>query len=115
MLHGASRTVILTRRHAFKLPSLRSWRGMLWGLLSNLRERERSGSPDLCPVRFSLPLGLLVVMPRCAPVPLDLIPDPRAMPADDPDAWKADSFGLLNGRVVRVDYHGAVEPKSVVR
>lgn len=110
---GMSRVVVLTKRRAYKIPALSSWRGFLWGLLSNLRERERSGEPGLCPVLWSAPGGLLVVMPRCSQAPLELLPDPHTAPSDDPDAWKADSYGLLAGEVVRLDYHGAVEPKEV--
>ena len=105
--HSATRIVILTRHRAYKLPSVRGLRRFLWGLLANMAERERSGAPGLCPVLWSMPGGLLVVMPRAERAPLDLLPDPGSAPADDPDAWKPDSYGLLNGEVVRVDYHGA--------
>lgn len=110
--HGYSRTVILTRRRAYKLPSFRSWKGALWGVLSNLKERERSGAPGLCPVLWSLPGGLMIVMPRCGRPPLDLLPSPGSAALDDPDAYKACSYGLLDGQLVRVDYHGACAPRE---
>jgi hypothetical protein len=103
---GASRTVLLTRRYAIKLPSLRSYRATLWGLLSNLAERERAGGPGLCPILWSLPGGLVVVMPRCERAPVDLIPSTEHR--GDPDGAKADSWGVYQGQIVRVDYHGAV-------
>ncbi|MCM5689520.1 hypothetical protein CN140_02645 [Sinorhizobium meliloti] len=66
--NGATRTVILTRRYALKLPSFKSWRLFLQGLLANMQEREfgKAERDGLCPVLFSIPGGLLVVMPRCS-------------------------------------------------
>lgn len=107
---GYSRTVILTRRRAYKLPSLASWRRFLWGILSNLRELERSGSPGLCPVLWGFPGGLLVVMPRCDPAPASLVPAGSEDPGDL-DAGKFDSWGLYRGLLVRVDYHGVCDPE----
>lgn len=110
---GSSRAVILTRRRAYKLPRLASYPAFLWGLLSNMRERERSGHPGLCPILWSLPLGLLVVMPRCEAAPEALIPGgPQG--DGDPDAYKSSSWGMLRGLLVRVDYHGAVDPGEVI-
>jgi hypothetical protein len=126
---GVTRTVILTRRHAVKVPSLRAYgggiAGALWsicrGILANQAEAEWWRNADsktrtmLCPVRWSL-AGVVNVYPRCEPFeandeqqlamfdgnwrPLD--PDPA--PGDE----KPDNYGWLteNGarRLVRVDY-----------
>ena len=88
---------------AFKIPRLTSWRAFLNGLLANLTEAEfaRLHDPRLCPVLLALPLGLLVVMQRADPLPPSV-----ALPRWDdlPVERKRDSFGLLNGRRVAVDY-----------
>jgi hypothetical protein len=111
---GASRTVLCTRTRAFKVPSLRGWKPFLWGLLANLQEREfgRAGWPELCPVLWSLPLGLLVVMPRAR-----VCTDADGLTDDDyrrlthhtdrcvPAEWKPSSWGYLpDGRLVAIDY-----------
>lgn len=51
---GRNRFVILTDRHAIKVPSLRSWRDFLFGLLNNMREAQACHDhPALCPVRIA--------------------------------------------------------------
>lgn len=114
MLHGATRTVILVGGLAFKFPSLAyGWRPFLRGLLANMQERDwwhSSANDGLCPIRFSLPGGFLVVMPRCEPV-VDVAKvyesfverGSHRIPAENKD----DSFGWLGGDVghlVVVDY-----------
>lgn len=74
---GCTRVVFLVGRWAFKVPNFFEWRLFLKGLLANMMERLmwRNLSADfqglkcldgvpLCPVKFSLPGGWLVVMPR---------------------------------------------------
>jgi hypothetical protein len=109
---GSTRTVILMKRHAFKLPTLSSWRRFLQGLLANMQEVNwsRIDSPYLCPVLFHPPLGFLVVMPRCASI--DSIKT-GSMEAENwrdkgsyliPVEYKADSFGYYGGGIVAIDY-----------
>ena len=123
---GVTRTVILTRRYAIKVPSLRGLgegRGarqrlasLARGLLANQSEYTWHAYEPwaglVAPVVRSWLGGLVQVYPRCEPwiatpeqqmamfkrtwLPLQLDPDPG-----DP---KADSFGWLAGRLVRVDY-----------
>lgn len=105
---GTTREVILVGRWAVKVPSTRSWRLFLTGLLCNMRERafSRMGEPRLCPVRYSCPGGWWVVMPRCEPI-TDAECDLASMAyADLPFVEKkACSFGRLpDGRIVAVDY-----------
>lgn len=111
---GISRTVILTRRYAIKVPSLRGGcgsgpRGRLWsfahGILANLSEREWSDTPDVCPVLWCL-LGLVNIYPRCEPLPepcgeIDYDAIGIVGPAGDK---KPDNLGLLDGRIVWIDY-----------
>lgn len=118
LMRGATRAVLLTKRHAFKVPRLASWRLFLCGLLANMQEREfsRTGWRELCPVLFSIPGGWLVVMPRAEP-----LSDYRWAEIDEwlpqnregcdyvvPVERKRDSFGWLVeqgvGRIVAVDY-----------
>lgn len=112
--NGVTRLVLLTERWAIKLPRFGyGWRFGLKGLLANLQEREfaRCGWPELCPVRFSLPGGWLVVMPRAT-----MLTDGEWAALDFesfrnklPEYWvpveeKRDSFGTLNGKIVAIDY-----------
>lgn len=115
-IHGATRWVFLTRRWAIKLPSARSWRSFVAGMLANDQECTFSAAysyrlSGLCPVRFRLPLGLLVVMPRARPLTdsewdrfdyLGFINrDFWQIPAEN----KRDSFGWLDDLLlVAVDY-----------
>lgn len=100
---GRNRLVLLTRRYAFKIPSLRSWQDLLYGLLNNLTEARvgTSGHAGVCPVLWHIPGGWLVVMPR---LPIlteaDEIPNIEGLCVER----KMDSFGRYNDRIVAVDY-----------
>lgn len=107
---GSSRWVFLTPRWAIKVPRPMGWRRFLTGLLANMDERtvSRSGAVALCPVVWAVPGGWLIVMPRTRPLTdveagqLDYCGHMEGTGAD----WeaKASSFGILNGRVVCIDY-----------
>ncbi len=112
--HGICRTVLLVGPYAVKVPSLRGHaaggvrgrlEGFCRGILANLSEATWSSfepfAGRIAPVRFSLLGGLVQVYPRCEPAPEDaelfrLDPDPGDV--------KPDNFGLLDGRLVRVDF-----------
>lgn len=111
---GITRTVVLAGRWAVKVPSLRGGsygpRSVLWsltaGIQANLSEREWSGTPGTCPVRWSL-LGLVNVYRRCVPVPdgADVDYDSTGWPYDtDRMDRKPDNVGYLDGRLVWLDY-----------
>ena len=119
--YGTTRIVILTSRWAIKLPALTEWRLLLLGLLGNMQETRFSKAkwPQLCPVRFALPGGFLVLMPRADQLSREQF---SAFSALDYAEWikggeplakgewiipvenKLDSFGVLDGRIVAVDY-----------
>lgn len=121
---GVTRTVILTKRWAIKLPCLvYGWKFFLYGFLANMQEAAWSGIDErLCPVRIALPGGLLVVMPRCERLTdeefiAEVIPHwgqqvdsetglPLPTSVLFPVEMKTCSFGRLNGRIVAVDYGG---------
>lgn len=102
---GRNRLVILTRRHAIKVPSPRCWRDFLFGLLNNMNEVEWCREPAHCPVVWAAPLGLVVVMPRAR-----ILTDAEfaLIAGDIPDGCraehKASSWGWLGTRLVAVDY-----------
>jgi hypothetical protein len=111
LAYGTTRTVLLTKRFAFKFPSAVEWRLFLLGLLGNMQEARFSGlSPNLCPVLFSIWGGFLVVMPRCRPLSisdfgeLDVTKFTHLSDMTLPVENKMDSFGWLNGKIVAVDY-----------
>lgn len=111
---GITRTVIITTRYAIKVPSLRGGslggaRGRLGGfargLLANQSEYQwhdfEPWAGKVAPVLRSWLGGFVQVYPRCEPVAVDAL-----LPLLDPDPGdhKLENFGVLNGRVVRVDY-----------
>lgn len=103
---GRNRWVILTRRWAIKVPRPTSWRAILFGLINNLNEaawsREGTGR---CPVRLAIPGGFAIVMPR-VPILDEIAFDVAAFNEAHGLRVEAkpDSFGLLNGQIVAVDY-----------
>jgi hypothetical protein len=117
---GITRTVLLTRRYAIKVPSLRGGssggtRGRLqsfcWGVLANVSERQWHGfagwNGAVAPVLHSWLAGIVQIYPRCAPLPVDEhgvfdgdLPELDPNPGDP----KPDNFGILAGRIVRIDY-----------
>lgn len=113
---GSTRTVILFFGWAVKLPGswMRGyrWKSLLQGLLANMQERAfaRTGWPELCPVAFSLPGGLLLIMRRAAPLSRDewfafdfsgfVERDDYFVPVEE----KMSSFGKFGGRIVAIDY-----------
>lgn len=120
--HGITRTVLLTRRYAIKVPSFRGHceggvRGRLYGfacgILANDSERKwhnyEGWNGQAAPVLRSWLGGLVQVYPRCDPLPVndrDEYVGSLPLPVLDPDPGdhKPDNYGLLNGRVVRIDY-----------
>lgn len=124
---GITRTVVLTKRYAIKLPSLRPYgnglAGLLWsicrGILANQAEAQwwRNALPDqrpfLCPVLHSWLGGIVNVYPRCQPMVVprgvamamfrrEFRPLPMLMP--QPGDNKPDSYGWLDTRLVVLDY-----------
>jgi hypothetical protein len=111
--YGTTRTVLLIGSLAIKIPSVTEWRLFLLGLLANMQEVKFSKTKweELCPILFYLPLGFLVVMKRCESLTRQQF---ESFDIDDfrekPDHLitfvenKIDSFGILNGKIVAVDY-----------
>ncbi|GAA4439343.1 hypothetical protein [Phytohabitans houttuyneae] len=116
--HGITRTVILTRRYAIKVPSLRGGstggvRGRLqafaWGVLANQAEYQwheyEPWAGKVAPVLRSWLWGLVQVYPRCVALTereWGTLQFPRLDP--DPGDHKPDNYGWLGGRIVRIDY-----------
>ncbi len=110
---GITREVFLIGSYAIKIPKLKyGWHKFLCGLLANMQETEfsKTGWSELCPVTFSIPGGWLLIMRRARPLTLDefLSFDPfkfRDRPEYTvPVEHKQDSFGILDGRIVAIDY-----------
>lgn len=126
VLRGGSRIVLLVHKYAIKMPRIDSWRLFLYGLLANIHEKQwadgvaeygelgTGGIADyVCPIAFYVPGGFLSVMPRCHQR-TGLYEDFKASFArSDEDTVrilsnivedKDDSVGILNGKIVAVDY-----------
>ncbi len=117
---GISRTVILVGQWAVKVPSLRGHvtgdmrgriEGLCRGVLANQSEyRWHTYEPWagwVAPVLRSWLWGVVQVYPRCEPLDIPDDETGRAtLPVLDPDPGdvKVDNFGLLDGRIVRLDY-----------
>lgn len=111
--YGTHRTVYLIGKYAIKRPVFVEWRLFLYGLLANMQEARfwrETKWPELCPVVFAVRGGFLTVMRRAEPLGrVDFF-------HFDPEIWrerkdytvpvesKLDSFGVLDGRIVAVDY-----------
>lgn len=104
---GQTRRVLLVGGWALKVPRARNgWRFFLMGMLANANERRWSGfDARLCPVLWCGPFGLLLCMRRAEP----LDADPPEMPSLPFLDMKRENFGLLEGRVVSVDYGETIE------
>lgn len=120
--NGSNRLVFLTRRYAFKIPNVRRWFQVCWGLIDNMQERRANGlgrfgrrQDGICPVVFSLPGGFLNVMPRARPLTdaewasFDPYAHCRRRDESGTEYWisaepKRDSFGVLGGEILAIDY-----------
>lgn len=110
-LEGCTRFVILTKNHALKIPQIMyDWRMPLYGMLGNDREGRMSRlHDDLCPVKLSLPFGLLNVQPRCRMLTYEEFEEnleeiTRISKSFSISERKHNSYGYLNGKIVVVDY-----------
>lgn len=107
---GITREVILCGRWAFKLPSLRSWWLFLEGLQCNMNEWDRRKcSTQFCPIVFRIPGGFLNVMRRCEPYTEWRYEEMYNLFYSENKCHsfvenKECSFGILNGKLVAVDY-----------
>jgi hypothetical protein len=116
MIHirrGVTRTVLITRRWAIKVPQLKGHDkglpGVLWslarGLLANLSEQKWSHTPGVCPVRWSIAGGLINIYPRCEPIDHEPTPEEYESTGYFGPADKSRSnVGHLNGKLVFLDY-----------
>jgi hypothetical protein len=113
---GAHRRVLLTKNWAFKFPNFDfGWKAFLKGMVANDNELEFSKVAKwrhlLCPIPYHLPFGFLNVMPR-----VDVF-DGKGYIKHLPEIKKRfdclhgslveakwDSYGILLGRIVAVDY-----------
>lgn len=110
---GATRTVLLVGKYAIKMPSFVEYRLFLHGLLANMQEVSfsKTGWPELCPVYFYIPFGIMTVMPKCEPLTKEQFDnfdyDKFTIHDDYVLTYiehKIDSFGILNNKIVAVDY-----------
>lgn len=114
---GATRTVFVFSKYVVKVPRLKNrksfFAALYQGLLSNLQERywSKFNYPQLCPIVFSDIFGLFIVMPYCEPID-EVLSDPEFQKfIKINDSWGTvpaenvlENFGLLNGRLVIIDY-----------
>lgn len=117
---GITREVFLVGQYAIKVPSFRTWRHFVQGILCNLNERtwwQLTRDERLCPVLFSIPGGFLIVMRRAdALAPAGEYAESFGMLTREriqerlenligfPVEPKPDSLGVLDGRIVAIDY-----------
>lgn len=108
---GQTRIVFLVGNYAIKIPNfLKGYKQFLYGLISNLQEKEFSRTnPYLLPVKHSLFGSLIVIMPRCIVLDKNLplkafyviTTSLGVYPKVD---YKPESFGIWKGRVYVIDY-----------
>lgn len=105
-----TRTVLVTKRYAFKFPRLKNWKGrdklimLARGVLANLSEAEWSGVPGLNPVLFSL-WGIMNVYRTASPAPAGVdhasTHTPNWVPLTD---RKHRNLGVVDGEILWLDY-----------
>jgi hypothetical protein len=108
---GITRVVILVGPYAIKLPQWNyGWDKFLHGLLANMQEVVwgRGYDDRLCPVVWWIPGGWMTVMQRVDHVltnenEIDYSVFQDGIPSGDD---KPDNYGMLNGRIVKIDYGG---------
>lgn len=113
---GITRLVFLTKTKAIKIPNpTYSLQHFLKGWLANITEKdiwkafnsEGMEAQDIkqliCPVLTTYLKCFVVVMPRCQPVPPQDFTPHKRLESVCGDA-KADNYGLLNNRLVCLDY-----------
>lgn len=109
---GATRIVLLIGKYAIKIPSIFEWRLFLHGLLANLQEASfsRAEWEELCPVVLAVPGGWFLIMRRATPLSEEEFESLNYEEWVDRENYrvpvenKHDSFGILDGRIVAVDY-----------
>ena len=111
MKKGTTRYVFFIGKYAIKIPSMHSYTNFLWGLLANMQEVKFNSLRDnrLCPIIFNIPFGILNIMPKCDAINEDQFKDIlssnfRESPFIIPVESKIDSFGILENKIVAVDY-----------
>lgn len=110
--NGSTRIVILINNYALKIPSFRSWKLFLTGLICNIKETEFSKTQweELCPIVFSTWGGFLNIMKRTQPLTkkewemFDYNKFINKKEYTIPVEMKYCSFGTLKGKIVAVDY-----------
>jgi len=108
---GMTREVFLIGKYAFKIPSFRSYKLFLLGILGNMQEHQFYSimkDERMCPVLFASPLKLLIIMPRCIESNLS---QKELTKMSETNYWfsvpvefKPCSFGYYKGKLVAVDY-----------
>ena len=115
LVRGITRTVILTKRYAIKMPRMkqvgtkkRGWQEYTFAfchaVMANISELQQSHLDCVCPVIFSI--GIVNVYRRCEP----LIEDPPAealavlLDKIHSQDYKKENLGWLDGRLVFLDY-----------
>jgi hypothetical protein len=114
---GATRIVFVFKNFVIKIPVWRSWLNFLNGLLANITEGQtwkynqyddcRIGCEKIrnmiCPVLYFNRLGLVTIMRRADKLPHNYpinYHDYSGLCSD----LKDDNFGLLDGKLVVIDY-----------
>ena len=114
MKRGSTRWVLFIGNYAYKIPSLKNISQFKWGLIANKHESNFYKAYDkknkICPVVFSIPFGLLIVMPKIRVVKdNELSKEYLTQHCTEPGyiipaELKCDSFGYLNSKLVVIDY-----------
>lgn len=101
---GITREVLLIGKYA----SFRSWWLFLEGLQCNMQETDRQRCSEyFCPIIFRIPGGFLNVMPRATETTLTDDEFREFRELNELHIYvegKDCSFGILNGKLIAVDY-----------
>ena len=113
---GATRNVLVFNSFVVKFPTFLSWSLFLRGLLANMQEALFSGVDDsLCPVLYANKFGFMLIMPKAAVIPcsvnwagfsnyLHSRYDGAQMSEFILSDLKPSNWGILKGKLVKIDY-----------
>jgi len=117
--YGTTRTVFMFKNFVIKIPSFTEYRLFLYGLISNKNEQRiyKDFKYDfLCPVYYCTPLGFMLFMERAncfqntdnsslnVKNKLKTLYEKSDLYAFIMSDFKVSNFGLLNNRIVKIDY-----------
>ena len=105
---GVTRNILLIGNYAIKFPKLSSYREFIWGISSNIEEKQTWEDWDhdvrLCPILLYCPFALFIVMPKVDRICTEEDEIDYSTFKEIDDDNHPGNFGFYQGRLVMLDY-----------